>query len=166
VLNCYCVSYHLHRLFADTDLDNTWHPDKIAEGFSTVLIIMLSSHSGAGYLTLLVHCGVHCRLLSALGLSDEADTPATAAAAAGGSNGGSSGSSGALAALAGSAEARGHVFSALAQLANRMPDLFQVRWGDFGCLQKLGQKEGRGTCIRTGVCVCGVGGTAAVGQGC
>jgi hypothetical protein len=74
--------------------------------------------------------GVHCRLLSALGLSDEADTPAAAtAAAAGGSSGGSSGSSGssgALAALAGSAEARGHVFSALAQLANRMPELFQV----------------------------------------
>jgi hypothetical protein len=64
-------------------------------------------------------------------LSDEADdTPVTAgdastAAAAAGSNGGSS-SGGALAALAGSAEARGHVFSAVAQLANRMPDLFKV----------------------------------------
>lgn len=73
------------------------------------------------------------RLLSALGLSDEGgDTPAAnggssdAAAAAGSSGGGSS--SGALAALSGSAEARGHVFSALAQLANRMPDLFKV-WG-------------------------------------
>lgn len=32
----------------------------------------------------------------------------------------------AVAGLAGSAEARGHVFSALAQLSQRLPDLFQV----------------------------------------
>lgn len=72
-------------------------------------------------------------MLTALGLSDDAEAADAgaagegAAAAAAGSSGGSS--SGALAALAGSAEARGHVFSALAQLANRMPDLFQVRAG-------------------------------------
>jgi hypothetical protein len=43
--------------------------------------------------------------------------PAAAAAAGGGS----------VAGLSGSAEARGHVFSALAQLTQRLPDLFQVR---------------------------------------
>jgi hypothetical protein len=32
-----------------------------------------------------------------------------------------------VAGLSGSAEARGHVFSALAQLTQRLPDLFQVR---------------------------------------
>jgi hypothetical protein len=74
-----------------------------------------------------------CRLLTALGLSDEDDAPAAssngtsaAATAATAAAAGSSGGSSALAALAGSAEARGHVFSALAQLANRMPDLFKV----------------------------------------
>lgn len=91
-------------------------------------------------------CFAPCRLLSALGLSDEADElpagsssgPAAAAAdgsvAAPGSSGGGGGSGGggALAALAGSAEARGHVFSALAQLANRMPDLFKVCRFDVG----------------------------------
>jgi hypothetical protein len=33
-----------------------------------------------------------------------------------------------VAGLSGSAEARGHVFSALAQLTQRLPDLFQVRF--------------------------------------
>jgi hypothetical protein len=74
------------------------------------------------------------RLLTALGLEGDDDGPDDAAEASGSGGGeglvlrqvGGSSSGSGPSSLAGSAEARGYVFSALAQLANRMPELFQV----------------------------------------
>eukprot|EP00878_Enallax_costatus_P020969 GHUV01022185.1.p1 GENE.GHUV01022185.1~~GHUV01022185.1.p1 ORF type:complete len:557 (+),score=262.61 GHUV01022185.1:128-1798(+) len=80
---------------------------------------------------------VSARLMAAVGLAEEQaltgeeggedGMQVDGAPAANPAAGGVSSSSAALSSLSGSAEARGHVFSALAQLTQRLPDMFQVR---------------------------------------